>query len=210
MNQSCPLCNSESSEFYHSHQQIFFICPCCSLIFLHNNLRLQTNKEFERYNLHQNNPYDTGYQSFVSPITAEIESRYSPLHQGLDFGSGKSSAISHILRSKNFDITEYDPFFANNPLALQRTYDYIACCEVIEHFYHPFKEFSLLYSLLKPSGELICMTDLYSPSINFETWYYKNDPTHVCIYTVETCEWITQEFGFSNCDILQRRIIFTK
>ena len=52
------------------------------------------------------------------------------------------------------------------------------------------------------------MTYLYHDDINFDAWYYKNDPTHVFIYRAETIEWIKNHFGFSSVTIDHRLITF--
>lgn len=210
MNQSCPLCNSVSSVFFESHKQIFLQCSCCSLIFLHRNFLLTSTQEFERYQLHENNALDKGYQQFVKPLANYIFSNFLPSHAGLDFGSGKDSSISYLLKQQSYNIVQYDPFFKPYNQLLTYSYDYIICCEVIEHFYNPVKEFTLLYSLLKNNGTILCMTDLYNPSIDFGTWYYKNDPTHVSIFSKKTCEWIAHTYGFTHFEIQNRVILFSK
>ncbi len=52
------------------------------------------------------------------------------------------------------------------------------------------------------------MTHLYDENIDFEKWYYKNDPTHVFIYQEKTIEYIAKEFGFSSFCIENRLITF--
>ncbi|MFP5471753.1 MAG: class I SAM-dependent methyltransferase, partial [Bacteroidia bacterium] len=157
----------------------------------------------------RNNSNDKGYREFVSPIIERIKKDFSSTHSGLDFGSGKDSSILKILKESNYNIRPYDPFFIDETSLLEQHYDYITCCEVIEHFHHPKKEFALLKNLLKQKGKLYCMTHIYSPDINFETWYYKNDPTHVFIYQNKTFEWIKNEFGFSDIKIHNRLITFS-
>ncbi len=53
------------------------------------------------------------------------------------------------------------------------------------------------------------MTDLYNEAIDFDSWYYKNDPTHVFFYTKETFEWIREKYNFLNVTIAHRFIIFS-
>ena len=103
----------------------------------------------------------------------------------------------------------YDPFFWNDPALLQNRYDYIACCEVVEHFHDPCKEFGLLRSLLKPNGSLYCMTKSYTEDIDFQRWHYKNDPTHVFFYHAKAFTWIESHFKFSAVSIEDRLIHFT-
>jgi len=30
----------------------------------------------------------------------------------------------------------------------------------------------------------------------FKTWHYKNDPTHVCFYAIETFQFIAEYWGY--------------
>ena len=142
-------------------------------------------------------------------LQTEFLKDFSKDYFGLDFGAGTGSAISKVLRDNDYQITEYDPYFHPFPELLEKQYDYIACCEVVEHFHHPDKEFRLLKKLLKPNGKLYCMTHVYNREIDFENWYYKNDHTHVFMYQKETIEWISKTFGFSDVKINNRLIVFS-
>lgn len=204
--QTCALCSQGATPF---HRQEFFCCPECRGIFRPGHLHLGPVEEKARYENHNNDIHDPAYRQFVSPITGSVLKDYTPAHTGLDFGAGTGSAISEVLSEKGYQISQYDPFFHDHPELLERKYDYIVCCEVIEHFHDPHKEFGLLKRLLLPGGALYCMTHIYSPDILFENWYYKNDPTHVFIYQKETIEWIGSKFGFSSVKIENRLIKFT-
>lgn len=165
-------------------------------------------KEIARYNEHNNDVDDLGYQKFVQPIVNSVLSEFNIDSKGLDFGCGTGPVISKLLRDKKFKIQTFDPFFDNNPEALKTTYDYIVCCEVIEHFHHPLKEFKLLKSLLKPTGKLYCMTDVFHENIDFENWYYKNDETHVIFYGENSFHWLAKELNFHKVTVRNRLIIF--
>lgn len=203
---TCPLCQSSSSSFYKNE---FYLCDRCRGIFRPKNLLPTEREEKKRYELHNNDCNDTGYLQFVTPITNKIVENHQSTEQGLDFGSGPSSAISKILLEKKYQIHQYDPFFANNENILQNQFDYIACCEVMEHFHNPQKEFTLLKKLLKPKGKLYCMTHLYDQTIDFDKWYYKNDFTHVFIYQEGTINYIKNTFLFQSVSIKKRLICFS-
>ena len=175
---------------------------------MHPQYYPSASQEIKRYQEHNNNPLDSGYQKFVNPITHAIFNDFKPTNTGLDFGCGTGPVIAKLLRDKNYNITTYDPFFDNNIAALKNKYHYIACCEVIEHFHQPLKEFKLLQSLLKPQGKLYCMTDIYHSDIDFEKWYYKNDQTHVIFYHKNTLLWIQKQLKFSKVSIQNRLVIF--
>ncbi|WP_372751867.1 class I SAM-dependent methyltransferase [Labilibaculum sp.] len=209
MQNLCPLCNNTSSLFHKSNNHAHYQCQTCFGIFVATDSRPSEEDEVKHYQQHQNNIEDKGYQNFVSPITDSILRDFNTKHKGLDFGAGTGPVLSKMLRDKGYSVFTYDPYFHNYPKLLQEKYDYIGSCEVIEHFYHPHKEFTLLKNLLHPKGKLYCMTHVYNESIPFSNWYYKNDPTHVFIYQKQTLEWIGKEFGFSKVEIDNRLIIFS-
>jgi len=206
---NCPLCNGKSNTFYQQNKRHFFQCSTCFGIFLNPELRLDSSKEIIRYQLHKNDVEDINYQKFVLPITTAVQRDFTKEDKGLDFGAGTGPVISKVLEDAKFQIAKYDPFFHNQPLLLESTYNYIACCEVMEHFYHPKKEFDLLKKLLKPNGKLYCMTVLFDDSFDFHDWYYKNDPTHVFIYHQKTIQWIKENIGFSKVIIDGRLITYS-
>lgn len=208
-NNICPLCHSTSTLFCDYKTRLYFECTTCKGIFLNPTQYMDFENEEKHYRFHNNDVEDQGYQNFVSPITNGILNDFTSKDSGLDFGAGTGSAISKVLRDNAFQIVEYDPYFHPFPELLKQKYNYIACCEVVEHFHHPYKEFKLLQKLLQPNGKLYCMTHLYGPEIDFANWYYKNDHTHVFMYQKETMEWIRTTFGFSEVKIENRLIVFT-
>lgn len=171
---------------------------------------MSESDEKKHYEFHNNDVNDKGYQQFASPIVKIVLNDFTPKHSGLDFGAGTNSVIVKLLKDKKYNIVEYDPFFSNHPEVLEKQYDYITCCEVIEHFHHPFEEFKKLFQLLKLGGKLICMTDFFSETQNFDTWYYKNDHSHVFFYHPKTMEWITKNIGFSSYTIEGRVTVFER
>jgi len=202
----CSLCGSKTIPFSEIKGRLFLQCTRCNSILLDSNFFLSPTDEKNRYGLHQNDVNDHGYQNFVSPILNAVKKDYKHTHTGLDFGSGSSSIISILLEEQGYTIRTYDPFFDPNDHVLKNSYDFITCCEVMEHFYTPFKEFSLLTSLLNPKGTLYCKTNVYDQSIDFDSWWYKNDPTHVFFYTAKTLEWIKNTFKFKSL-ILKKDLI---
>jgi len=206
----CLLCNSNASTFYNYNDRHFFKCNTCAGIFLDKNLWLTKEDEIARYITHNNDVEDKNYQLFVSPITNAVLRDFDKEHYGIDFGAGTGPVISKILGDHKFQIVQYDPFFHNYKNLLDKKYDYIVCCEVIEHFYHPKKEFDLLKKIMRPNAKLYCMTVLFEDNMDFHNWYYKNDPSHVFIYQSKTIYWIKENLKFSDVIINNRLITFSK
>jgi hypothetical protein len=206
--QLCSLCGNLSKIFHAEKYNTYYKCSVCLGIFKDKNELPNKKKEIERYKEHNNDINDIRYQKFVMPIVEAILTDFSENHKGLDFGAGTGPVISKLLKDNNYDIVQYDPYFHNNPKLLEQKYDYIAACEVVEHFYNPAKDFELLRNILNERGKLYCKTKIYKPSINFDNWYYKNDPTHVFFYQKETLHYLCREFEFSGVDITANLIVF--
>lgn len=202
---NCPLCGDKNHEIFVND---FYLCKCCGGIFKDQSKLLNAAHEQERYELHSDDIFDPGYHKFVSPIINSVIKDFKSSAKGLDFGAGHAPVVTKILKDHGFEMKMYDPYFHKYPQNLDTTYDFITSCEVIEHFYNPKNEFTLLKSMLKDAGILYCMTHLYDNSIDFDKWYYKNDPTHVFIYQYKTIEYIKNHFGFSNFSIDKRLIAF--
>ena len=201
----CTLCNSVAILFHQYQKRAYFKCKFCRSVVLHPDHYLCSDMEKERYEKHNNDVNDLGYQAFVYPVTDAIQNKFNAsCHTGLDFGAGTGPVITSMLKKQGFHVDLYDPFFWNDPSKLDYRYDFIFCCEVIEHFHHPAREFKLLRSLLNPGGSLFCMTDFYSEETNFPGWYYKNDETHVFFYHKKAMKWIQENFGFSRLIITNR------
>ncbi len=204
----CTLCGSQTSSFSVVHTQEYYKCTHCHSILLHSSYFLTAIEEKQRYDIHNNDVHDVGYQKSVFPIVSSVTENHTKAHKGLDFGSGSGPVVTMLLRNQGFNVQTFDPFYDPNPLALKQKYDYIICSEVMEHFYIPAKEFKLLHSLLKTNGMLYCKTNLYDETTNFDTWWYKNDPTHVFFYTEKTIHWIKKKYNFREASITKNVITF--
>ncbi|MCA1756295.1 MAG: class I SAM-dependent methyltransferase [Bacteroidales bacterium] len=207
--EQCPLCHSLSPEYFRDKKRSLLLCPFCKALFAGKNYLPDRDTELIRYTEHNNDVDDPRYQKFVQPITGSILRDFTPEERGLDFGAGTGPVISKLLQAKNYQINQYDPFFHDNKELLSQQYDYIACCEVIEHFHRPDRDFSLLRGLLMPKGKLYCMTSIYNETIDLKTWYYKNDLTHVFFYQEETFYYISRKYGFSDIKIKDNLIILS-
>lgn len=208
----CVLCNSEKLKpigiTERKTRLFYFQCEDCDLIFLGPEFRLSAEAEKKRYELHENNVLDQGYQDFVSELNAAITAFVSSMAKGLDYGSGKSSAISYLLEKQGFDIESYDPFFNLDVSKLTpASFDYIVTCEVVEHFYNPRHELEKINSYLKQDGFLFILTSLRTPGIDFISWSYRRDPTHVCFYSEKTFQWISEHLGCSILKLQQPNLI---
>lgn len=205
---NCPLCSSASDPFYHYEKEDrqYHRCRECRAVFMDPRDYPTPQEEIERYESHNNDVNDPRYQAFVAPLVQKIQESYPAESLGLDFGSGTGPVITKMLQDRGYTVNLYDPFFDKDPSVLDQKYDYIVSCEVIEHFHDPHTEFKMLKERLKSGGSLFLKTDLYTDDIDFHSWYYKSDETHVFFYHPDTFQWIRTHFDFDHLDIDDRHI----
>jgi hypothetical protein len=210
----CGLCDHSAAKFWFDdkNDRAYYKCSKCLSISCSKISFLPEAEEKERYLHHENDIYNIEYQNFVSPITDAVLKSFNPKTDiGLDYGCGTGPVISYLLEKNGFEIIKYDPFFYPSQSYLQKTYNFIACCEVMEHFHNPKTEFDKLSKLLKPGGKLFCKTALISNDIStkeFSKWYYKNDPTHVFFYSFKGLEFIKETYQFRDLIITEKLITF--
>jgi len=198
--QRCPLCGSDNTVLIpNTGKQVYSSCNICGLTSLSQDQLLEPDEEQFRYEQHNNNPDDPRYREFLGKLFLPLQPLLKQGTFGLDFGCGPGPALALMFRESGYRMNTYDPYFANDPSALRKHYDFITATEVFEHLYNPFKEIELLFSLLKPKGILGVMTKLLKHEIDFPSWFYRNDTTHVSFYTKKTWEWISRHW---NADIL--------
>lgn len=202
----CPLCSSTDAVLLVADEKRYWHCLKCDLHYLSPEHRLTPDLEIERYRLHDAG--DEGYLRFVAPLIESVQAVAAPGASGLDFGAGNFPVLSQRLVSLGYKVSVYDPFFW--PVPVDGPFDFITSCEVIEHLYNPAVEFASLYKMLKPGGLLAVMTEPWGPGVNFSSWYYRRDPTHVVFYSEKTFNWIAEHFGFTNVKVDGRLITLTK
>lgn len=200
---SCPLClGANCSSYDIIRDREYFICDDCDLVFLHPSLLPDRDEEFDRYELHKNDPKDLGYIAFLSQLIRPMLGFLSPGAQGMDFGSGPVPAISHLLKEARYDVVSYDIFYANDPEVLNRQYDFVTASEVAEHLHSARETLDKIWSCLRPGGIFGVMTGTRTGDIDFPNWYYHRDPTHVIFFSEKTMEWLSAHW--------KARIIYKK
>ncbi|MFC7358221.1 class I SAM-dependent methyltransferase [Jejudonia soesokkakensis] len=208
----CPLCKKDATRKKQRINGILFLtCTHCKTLYKHPQHYVDAATEKSRYLAHHNNVEDPNFQKFVSPMVEAIVQDFPPEADGLDFGAGTGPVITKLLNDKEYsNINLYDPFFHPKIKALKLKYDFIICCEVMEHFYDPHKEFNLLHSLLKPNGKLYCKTEIIPQNTDVKDWWYIRDTTHVVFYSEENLRWIKDNFVFKELEIKEQLILFSK
>jgi len=208
---NCTLCHDSNTVIYSELADAsYFQCSNCQLIFQDPKTYLDGEEEKARYDTHQNNPEDPGYRKFLARVVDPLLERIEPGQKGLDFGCGPGPTISVMLEEKGYKVDNYDLYFRPDTKLVEKSYDFITSTEVFEHFYLPGKEFEKVWSLLKPNGVLGVMTLFYPDSKEvFNSWWYKNDPTHVCFFSPEVFEFIGKKYG-ARIEVVSDQVVFLR
>ena len=193
--QVCPLCSGSSIEHYaQDKKRDYRRCLACDLVFVDKAQQLSPEEEKAVYQQHENNPEDIGYRRFLSRMFQPMQERIAPGSQGLDFGCGPGPTLSLMFEEAGHKMAVYDPYFADTPDVLNKTYDFITSTEVFEHLSSPETVLEQLLQILKPGGWLGIMTKRVIDQEAFSRWHYKNDPTHITFFSDTTFRWIAETY----------------
>jgi len=208
---ACPLCSSSLTEnFYTDTYRQYLKCSNCDFIFVPKIYHLSEKDERARYDSHNNDPDDDRYRNFLSQLLNPLQERIPKNAKGLDFGSGPGPTLSLMLEEHGYSVDLYDKFYARNDAVFEGQYDFITASEVVEHLRQPLIELSRLMGLLKCDGFLAIMTQILTPQIDFEQWYYKNDPSHVGFFSEKSLNYLVEKWQAELYMISERVVIFKK
>ncbi|CAC9634855.1 Putative methyltransferase associated with DUF414 [uncultured Gammaproteobacteria bacterium] len=199
----CPLCYSEKIQPYYQNKGVGYLsCSQCELVFMSKIHHLNDTEEKLRYDAHQNNPDDKRYQAFLSQVLEPVihhlnKQGFKPPKinaKGLDFGCGPGPTLSLMFEKQGHQVDLFDKFYVNNPAVFEQNYDFITATEVVEHLSAPNVELLRLFNSLKKRGVLAIMTQMMDDKTDFATWYYKNDPTHICFFSKNTMRHLAKQW----------------
>jgi len=202
----CPVCRSAGARpFVEVAAQRYWRCGTCEATFLEAGQRPGPAAERAHYRTHRNDAADPGYRRFVARLVAPLCARLPPAGEVLDFGCGASSAVAALLRAAGHRVRLYDPCFQPDAAALERAYDAVAACEVIEHLQDPATTLARLGERLRPGGWLALMTCFQTDDARFATWWYRRDPTHVVFYREATLAHVAARLGL-RCEVPRKDV----
>ena len=207
----CPLCNSNLTESFHRDiYREYLKCGNCDFVFVPKIYHLSEKDERARYDSHNNDPKDDRYRNFLSQLLTPLQEKIPKIANGLDFGSGPGPTLSLMLEECGHSVDLYDKFYAKNDVVFENQYDFITASEVVEHLRQPLTELSQLMGLLKSNGVLAIMTQILTPQIDFEQWYYKQDHSHIGFFTEKALNYLAEKWQAELYVISDRVVIFKK
>jgi len=211
MSNNCPLCDAGSPRHFFSDQKRDYRqCLRCELVFVPSRFYLSAADEKAEYDLHRNDSSDINYRAFLARLYEPLNQRLKAGSQGLDFGCGPGPTLSMMFEETGHRVALYDIFYEQDRSVLSDTYDFISASEVVEHLSAPGKVLNQLWSQIKPGGCLGIMTKLVAGQMEFSSWHYKNDVTHISFYSRLTFEWLGGQWGSAPIFVGSDVIIFNK
>ncbi len=211
MHSICPLCRGSSSyEFFQDKTRVYQKCGICSLVFVPEAFHLSREQEKSEYDKHQNDLYDPGYRRFLTRIFEPLASKLPANARGLDFGCGPGPALAEMFKEQGFKLDVYDQFYAPNPAVLKKSFQFVCATEVLEHLRDPQGVLEQLWCLIEPGGFFAVMTKLLIDKERFASWHYKNDPTHIVFYSLDTLHYLAGAWGAELSVVANDAFIFQK
>ncbi len=206
----CRLCkNTELLSISHwAIDMAIFHCQVCDLIFKDPGFDLNWQEQKQRYDLHENDLSNPGYEIFLMKFLQPILPFLKSSDNILDWGSGPQPALATLLGRKGFNCRSYDPIYA--PQLPDRQFEAVVSTEVVEHFQNPLDSFRQMLDFVEPGGILAGMTEFHSRAVDFSNWWYAKDPSHICFYSEKTFAWIAKEFNLGIFRNQAPVFIFTK
>lgn len=209
----CSLCEKPIGDPYFFDAKkswTYWNCSHCDIVFRDPQSFLNHLQEKSRYQTHNNSIEDAGYTRFLQPALLAVKKFVKPGSRGLDYGCGPGPTLSEMLRRDNYFCVDYDPFFQPQNNLLNDQYDFVTCTEVVEHFYHPAKEFGRIDRILKPQGYFVVMTDHRRDDRAFADWGYRHDPTHVCFFNENSWRFVADHWGWEMVETGPKVTVFRK
>ncbi len=193
----CIFCSKKNLNITQIRNRNYNFCNECGGIFVSKSDFLSENEQKKRYELHNNDLKNEGYKKFlldfIMPVLDFVKNNYqiSENFTIFDFGSGVKPCLCELLERfitsgfipENTKIYKYDKFFSPEKNFVAS--DLCVSLETIEHFDNLNEDLLNLSSCVKSGGFLAVGTNLIPDSPEFEKWWYKEDKTHVCFFTLE-------------------------
>jgi 2-polyprenyl-3-methyl-5-hydroxy-6-metoxy-1,4-benzoquinol methylase len=199
----CSLCESVScTRCVETKTRRVYLCDFCGLWFVPSCFHVTLQAAKDRYALHDNSADNQHYRKYLHPVALKIADLCTgiPLARVLDFGCGEHAVLSHLLKAENREVVSYDPLYERDLDFANTRYHVIIASEVMEHVADLRCTALLLGSLLHESGYCIIRTKLVTTQTDIVSWWYVNDPTHICFFSEKSINYFASLCG---CNVIE-------
>jgi len=197
----CHICDNICEPFVDKKTHIiYYTCSNCEYISKSPEYYQELSTQQERYNLHQNDESDAGYQAYFQRFLDFTLPLVGKPKSVLDFGCGATSLLCKMLEKEGMVCDYFDPIYHPDTLNENKKYELIVSTEVFEHLHQPREVFENLLERLEEGGHLALQTQFHPNDREaFQKWYYHHDPTHIVFFTLRTFEVLCKIYG---CEIV--------
>ena len=194
----CKLCHNGCETFYEKRiKSDFHYCKECQFFFKDEALHVDEKEEYRLYSQHNNSLENSGYVAMFEDFLNKTLLQCEGVVEVLDFGSGPTPVLAHLMRQRGYSVEIYDKFFSPQKVYEERVYDAITSTEVIEHIKEPLEVMRFFHAHLKKGGYLCLMSNFHQNSIEaFCSWWYCLDRTHISFFNPHTFEVLGEKVGF--------------
>ncbi len=207
---SCVVCGSSCQFFWGDKRRDYWRCLQCQCIHVPRPFHLSETEEKQEYDKHENNLEDEGYLNFLRRAAKPLLERLPPASEGLDFGCGPGPALKKLLEQGSHRVTLFDKFYYPDNRVLSLKYHFITLTEVVEHLANPVAILDVLWQQLLTGGWLLLMTKRVSNPEAFQSWHYKNDPTHITFFHQATMEHLAARWNTTVTVVSSDVVLFQK
>jgi 2-polyprenyl-3-methyl-5-hydroxy-6-metoxy-1,4-benzoquinol methylase len=167
------------------------------LIFVPDEDAVSVDMEKERYRFHNNTAENKEYVAYLKEFTRELTRMPISNPEVLDFGSGQERVLTQVLQQSGYDCYAYDPLYEIGMEHLNKKFDIIIFCEVVEHLRDLRKEMNLIKKILHPQGYVIIRMEICQGRDAFIDWWYTKDKTHINFFSMYTMKKLADLIGKS-------------
>lgn len=198
---NCHICHNICEPFIDEKTKItYYHCDNCEYIFKSPEYHQALSLQEKRYDLHENDEDDAGYQAYFQRFLDFVLPLVGKPENALDFGCGATSLLAKMLEKEGIESDYFDPIYHPETLNDEKKYQLIVSTEVFEHLHHPREVFERLLERLEEGGYLALQTQFHPNDREaFKKWYYHQDPTHIVFFTVRTFEVLCKMHG---CELI--------
>ena len=197
---ACPVCLGRAEAFTTIAARRYLRCPTCQARFLDPAHFLSPDAEHAHYLHHENEVDDPRYRRFLSKLADPLMARLPRAQTGWTTAAAPVLRWPRCCQRRGTAWRFTTRSSRRTPRRLSRSYDFITCTEVAEHFHHPAAEFARLRAMVRPGGWLAVMTCFQTDDARFATGITARTPRMWCSTGPRRSSYLARAWGW-RCEI---------
>jgi predicted TPR repeat methyltransferase len=206
----CKICDATTRTIRDEKKELsYYRCESCGFVYLDDKYIVDSEREKDQYEMHQNSFESLGYvKMFEDFITEAIIPYEEHIETALEFGCGSGPVLAELLRRRGMEVDQYDLYFFPHKVYEGKKYDLITSTEVFEHLQNPIAILETLVEHTQDNGYIALMTRFPSAEDKiFLDWWYRRDVTHISFFTPQSFEIMAQKTGLKMLQTINDNIV---